>query len=74
MPGMPVATFKSLDPKDLNPATWQEQHRTPTVGEVVHEFASSHYFTKVDLKSRYWMTVLPYESFLLTTFNSPFGQ
>ena len=46
----------------------------PTVEEVTHEFANSHYFTKLDACHGYWSIVLDEESSLLTTFNSPFGR
>ena len=46
----------------------------PTVEEVAHEFANSHYFTKLDACHGYWSIVLDEESSLLTTFNSPFGR
>ena len=39
-----------------------------------HEFAHSHYFTKLDAHPRYWSIVLDQETSLLTTFNSPFGR
>ena len=46
----------------------------PTVEEVAHEFANSHYFTKLDTCHGYWSIVLDEESSLLTTFKSPFGR
>ena len=60
-----------LDPHDLNEAIHHDLHKTPTVEEVAHEFAHSHYFTKLDAHHRYWSIVLDQESSLLTTFNSP---
>ena len=49
-------------------------HKMPTVEEVAHKFANSHYFTKCDGCNGYWSIVLDEESSLLTTFNSPFGR
>ena len=66
--------YLCLDPHDLNKAICHDHHKTPTVEEVVHEFAHSHYFTKLDAHHRYWSIVLDQESSLLTTFNSPFRR
>ena len=63
-----------LDPHDLNEAICCNHHKMPTVEEVAHEFAHSHYFTKLDAHHGYWLIVLNQESRLLTTFNSPFGR
>ena len=63
-----------LDPHDLNRAICCNHHKTPTVEEVAHKFANSHYFTKFDACHGYWSIVLDEESSLLTTFNSPFGR
>ena len=49
-------------------------HKVPTVEEVAHKFANSHYFTKLNTLHGYWSIVLDEESSLLTTFNSPFGR
>ena len=62
-----------LDPHDLNRAICHDHHKMPTVEEVTHKFANSHYFTKLEACHRYWSIVLDEESSLLTTFNSPFG-
>ena len=43
-----------LDPHDLNKAICQDHHKMPTVEEVTHEFAHSHYFTKLDTCHGYW--------------------
>ena len=63
-----------LDPCDLNKAICCDHHKTPTVEEVAHEFAHSHFFTKLDTCHGYWSIVLNQDSSLLTTFNSPFGR
>ena len=63
-----------LDPHDLNRAIFHGHHKMPTVEEVAHEFANSHYFTKLDACHGYWSIVLDEESSPLTTFNSPFGR
>ena len=63
-----------LDPCDLNRAICHDHHKMPTVEEVTHKFANSHYFTKLDAHHGYWSVVLDEESSLLTTFNSPFGR
>ena len=63
-----------LDPCDLNKAFCHDHHKTPTVEEVAHEFAHSHYFTKLDTCHRYWSIVLDQESSLLTTFNGLLGR
>ena len=62
-----------LDPGNLNRAICHDHHKTPTVEEVVHEFANLHYFPKLNAHHGYWSIVLDEESNLLTTFNSPFG-
>ena len=63
-----------LDPRDLNEAIRCDHHKTPTMEEVAHEFAHSHFFTKIDAHHGYWSIVLDQDSSLLTTFNSPFGR
>ena len=63
-----------LDPCDLNEAIHQDHHKMPTVEEVAHEFAHSHYFTKLDAHHGYWSIILNQESSLLMTFNSPFQR
>ena len=63
-----------LDPHDLNETICCNNHKTPTVEEVAHEFADSHYFTKSDAHHGYWLFVLDQESSLLTAFNSPFRR
>ena len=42
--------------------------------EVIHEFAHSHLFTKLDAHHGYWLIILDQYSSLLITFNSPFGR
>ena len=63
-----------LDPCDLNEAIHHYHQKTPTVEEVTHEFAHSHFFTKLDAHHRYWSIVLDQDSSMLTTFNSPFSR
>ena len=63
-----------LDPCDLNEAIHQDHHQMPTVEEVVHEFMHSCFFTKLDAHHGYWSIILNQESYLLTTFNSPFRR
>ena len=63
-----------LDPRDLNEAICHDHHQMPTVEEVAHEFAHSHFFTKLDARHGYWSIVLNQDSSLLTTFDSPFGR
>ena len=63
-----------LDPCDLNEAICWDHHKMPTVEEVTHEFAKSHYFTKLDTCHGYWSIILNQESSLLLTFNSPFRR
>ena len=63
-----------LDPHDLNEAICHDHHKMPTVEEVMHEFAHSRFFTKLDAHHGYWSIVLDQDSSLLTTFNSPFGR
>ena len=63
-----------LDPHDLNEAIHHDHHKTPTVEEVVHKFAHSCFFTKLDAHHRYWSIILDQDSSLLTTFNNPFGR
>ena len=63
-----------LDPHDLNRAICCDYHKMPTVEEVTHKFANSHYFTKLNAHHGYWSIVLDEESSLLTTFYSPFRR
>ena len=63
-----------LDPHDLNEAICHDHHKMPTVKEVAHKFAHSHFFTKLDAHHGYWSIVLDQDSSLLITFNSPFRR
>ena len=63
-----------LDLHDLNEAICCNHHKMPTVEEVAHEFAHSHFFTKLDAHHGYWSIFLDQDSSLLMTFNSPFGR
>ena len=63
-----------LDPHDLNEAICHDHHKMPTVEEVAHEFAHSHFFTKLGAHHRYWSIILSQDSSLLKAFNSPFGR
>ena len=63
-----------LNPHDLNEAIHHDHHKMPTMEEVAHKFAHSHFFTKLDAHHGYWSIVLDQDSRLLTTFNSPFGR
>ena len=63
-----------LDPRDLNIAIHHDHHKMPTMEEVAHEFAHSHFFTKLDAHHGYWSIILDQDSSMLTTFNSPFGR
>ena len=63
-----------LDPHDLNKAICHDHHKMPTVEEVVHEFAHSCFFTKLDAHHGYWSIVLDQDSSLVTTFNSSFSR
>ena len=63
-----------LDPCDLSEAICHDHHKTPTVEEVVQEFAHSHYFTKLDACNGYWLIVLDQESSILPNFNNPFRR
>ena len=47
-----------LDPRDLNEAICHHHHKMPTVEEVDHKFAHSHFFTKLDACHGYWSIVL----------------
>ena len=60
-----------LDPHDLKEAICHDHHKTPTVEEVAHEFAHSHYFTKLDACHGYWSIILDQESSLFTTLQQP---
>ena len=63
-----------LDPQDLNEAICCDHHKMPTMEEVVHEFAHSCFFTKLDACHGYWSIILDQDSSLLMTFNSPFRR
>ena len=63
-----------LDPLDLKEAICHDHHKMPTVEEVAHKFAHSHFFTKLDAHHGYWSIILDQDSSLLTSFNSPFSR
>ena len=62
-----------LNAKNLNNAIWWDQHRIPTIEKIMHNFAGSTVFMKVNGTAFYYCVELDEESQLLTMFNSPFG-
>ena len=63
-----------LDPKDLNANLKREHYQLPTFEEISMRLAGAKVFTKLDANQGYWQIPLEYESFLLTTVNTPFGR
>ena len=60
----------SLDLKDLNCAIKRCHNRTPMLEELIHKFAGSIVFSKLDAKIGYWSIKFDHTSQLLMTFNS----
>ena len=63
-----------LDPCDLNRAICHDHHKMPTVEEVAHKFANSHYFTTLDTCHGYWSIVLDEESSLPNYLQQPLWE
>jgi len=63
-----------LDPKDLNRTVRREHHKIPTLEDIALRFNGMKHFTILDMKHGYWHICLSPESFLLITFNTPFGR
>ena len=60
-----------LDPCDLNRVICCDHYKMPTVEEVTHKLANSHYFTKLDAHHGYWSIVLDEESRPLNYLQQP---
>ena len=63
-----------LDPKDLNQAVKREHYLLPTLEEGTLMLSDAKYLRVLDATSGYWQKKLNEVSFLLTTFNGPFGR
>ena len=63
-----------LDPRDLNKAVKREHYKIPTAQEISSHLATKKVFSTLDLKDGYWQVQLDNHSFLLCTFNTPFGR
>ena len=63
-----------LDPRDLNKAIKREHFKLPTREEIMAQFASAKWFSKLDASSGFWQLKLEEESSKLCTFNSPEGR
>ena len=59
-----------LDHKDLNKAIICENHKAPTLKEIVHVLTGATRFSKVDSKRAFFGMHLSEEASLLTTFNT----
>ncbi|PFX33304.1 Retrovirus-related Pol polyprotein from transposon 17.6 [Stylophora pistillata] len=63
-----------IDPKALNAALKRERYQIPVIDDLLPDLAEARVFTKVDLASAFWHSVLDDESSLLTTFATPHGR
>ena len=63
-----------LDPRALNDVIKREHYRISTIQEIISDLAGKKVFSTLDLKDGYWQVELDEESFLLCTFNTPFGR
>ena len=59
-----------LDPKDLNKAIIHENHKAPTLKEIVHVLTGATRFSKVDGNKAFFGMHLSEEASLLTMFNT----
>lgn len=63
-----------LDPRKLNKAILRSHYPFPNIDEVKSDLSGSHFFTKLDAKSGFWMLKLDEESSKLCTFITPLGR
>ena len=62
-----------VDLTQLNKSVRREHHQLPAVEQTLAQLAGAKVFTKLDANSGFWQIPLSPESFLLTTFITPFG-
>ncbi|KAI4311900.1 hypothetical protein MLD38_036764 [Melastoma candidum] len=64
-----------IDYRQLNKATKDDGYKIPTAGDLIDRISLSQpkFFSKFDLKSRYWQVKMEEESVPLTAFNAPQG-
>ena len=62
-----------LDPKDLNKAIITENHKAPTLEEIMHIFTGATKFSKVDGNKAFFSMHLTRDASLLMTFNTHLG-
>ncbi len=63
-----------VDLTRLNQSVCRERHLMPAVDQILAQLAGAKVFTKLDANSGFWQIPLSPESFLLTTFITPFGR
>ncbi|KAK2719521.1 hypothetical protein QYM36_005113 [Artemia franciscana] len=63
-----------IDPVDLNESIRRPNYPIPKLEASTSNLHGAKYFTKLDLRSRYWLLSLDEESSDLTTFNTIFGR
>lgn len=62
------------DLTELNKSVLREKYPLPSVEHTLEQFAGAKVFSKLDVNAEFWQIPLSKESFLLTTFITPFGR
>ena len=62
-----------IDPRDLNKAILRPHYPSCTIEEVIARMPAAIVFSVLDASTGFWQIPLDYESWLATTFNSPYG-
>jgi len=63
-----------VDLTQLNKCVKREKHILPSVDHTLAQLSNSKLFSKIDANSGFWQVELSKQSFLLTTFITPFGR
>ncbi|GFX75387.1 transposon Ty3-I Gag-Pol polyprotein [Trichonephila clavipes] len=63
-----------LDPRDLNKVIEREHYQIPCTDDIISRLEGKKIFSVVDLKDGFWHVPLDKVSFIICTFNTPFGR
>ena len=63
-----------VDLKPLKKSVLRETHPTTKVDDTLAQLTGATFFNKLDVNSQFWQIPLAEQSFLLTTFITPFGR
>ena len=63
-----------MDPKDLNYGVQREHYSLPTIEDIATSLHGAKHFTILEVQNSFWHIGLDEKSYMITTFNTPFGQ